>query len=498
LKTFQALLKGVAVTAIAVTMGVGLMGCDEAEKEKAAVVKALPLDPDRARTMAAKLTSVNTANSLIEPNGYLRLSVMADDSEVVAAILADFYGQPVGALSLTLEGSLPGGERIEPLTLAEWTAEPATDPKSPVPVRYRAKTFFAGPLSSFSAADRVGEASLRVSAIYQPIDKTLGTQIFDNLAELKVSPQTGTKALVFKTSSGETVGRIAFGFERRPSLLAGKLLSGSSLSWAEIMETSLPGGGRLGEVIKPQLGAFWSTDGEPFEAACSALRQALTEDAALDPLDAAATLWILTQRHALYASVASYETACADERIAQGLEVLERDLPSSPINEKKLSVSAMNAKLGRVGALARSTDPDGAIEKLAIMFGDQVTLMDPYGILAGLDDEETIQANGVSVHPSTDGALASEYLASLPIDKIACFSKGMGMAGNHRATLLSLNGSSAIWVLDLAFDAEERIVGVALREADKMAVCQAIATRTTPESQCYFSQNGPYKPADCR
>jgi len=498
LKTFQAFFKGIAITAIVMTMGVGLMGCDEAEKEKAEVVKALPLDLDHARTMAAKLTSVNSAEPATEPNGYLRLSAMADDSEVVAAILADLYGQPVRSLSLALQGSLPDGESIDPLTLAEWTAEPVEDSKSSVPVRYRAKTFFAGPLSSFSAADRLGEAFLTISAIYQPMDKTLGTQTFENLAQLKVSPQSGAQALIFKTSSGETAGRIAFGFERRPSLLAGKLLSGSALTWAEIMETSLPRGGRLGESIKPQLSALWSAENEQFETACSSLRQALTDNAGLDPLDAAITLWAITHRHALYASNVSYETTCADERIARGLEVLERDLPSGQNNGKRLSVSAMNAKLGRVGALARSTDPDGAIEKLAVMFGDSVTLIDPYGILAGLDDEGTIQTDSASVHPSTDGALASEYLASLPIDKIACFSKGSGMAGNHRATLMSLKGSSSLWVLDLTFDSEERIEGMALREADKMAICQAIATRTTPESQCYFSQNGPYKPADCR
>jgi len=492
----QLVIGGVVAIVAAVAVSLSLSGPDESVETKAPSV--LPLDLERARSMAARLVSVETLEQTTAPNGYLQLIALSDVSEITAAILNDLYGQPVEKISLVLNGSVPETGSLKSITLASWIAERTTDPKSPVPVRYRIKDIYAGPLSPFIANDKMGKAFFNISVAYQTAEKSLGVQALADLGNLTLDPQSGRKALVFKTDAGQAAGRIEFAYERRPSLLAGRLLAEGSIAVSDVMETRLPKGGTLGQVLTSPLGKLWAANDQQFETACGALRNTLSNEAGLDVLDAATALWALTHRHALFAKGFAYEMACADERIARGLEVLEKDLPSADQKSKGPSISVMNSKLSRVGSLARNTDPEGALEKLAVLFAETVTLIDPYGVLVGLDDGGTIEAQGLSVHPATDGALASEYLTSLPVGKIACFNKGGGMNGHHRATLLSMQGDPSLWVLDLAFNSEGLIEGVALKEADKASVCQAIASRTTPESQCYFSKNGPYKPSDCR
>lgn len=494
----KVLIGGIAVVAVLVFVGLNFTDSDtatEKTKDKPAPV-ALPIDSNQVRTQAAGSLSIETVDADPDLRGYRRLIVLADGSNSAAAVLNRLYGQPVTGISLELKGEVNGLPAIAPITLAAWNVKKGTSPNQQPVVDFENRQVFSGPLTPYVAADRLGLATLSLSVNFETAD--IGEQSVNGLARFDVSPATGGKAVIFKTKSGETAGKVVVTFERRPSLFSEKIRGQGTLTLSDVLNAELPDGGALRDHIETPLAGLWAASDDQFETACIAIRKALSQDAGLDAEDGAAALWAITHRHALFAEEIDYETACADAKIARGLEALELDLPTSQKPVAALSTMELNRHLGRISSLARSSEPEGALEKLAVLFDQQVTLIDPFGVLAALDANGALVAGNVMVHPETDGALASEYLASLPIDKFACFSQGTGMTGSHRAALVNLKGDPSIWVFDLAFTSQGEVEGVALKQADKASICQAIGSRTTPESQCYFSQNGPYKPSDCR
>lgn|GEM_PF-1522634 len=494
----KVLIGGIAVIAVLVFVGLNLTGPDtgtEKPEDNPAPV-ALPIDSNQVRTQAESSLSIETVAADPDLGGYWRLIVLADDSNSSAAVLNTLYGQPVTGISLELKGEVNSHPDFDPVTLAAWNVKKGHSQNQQPVVDFESRQVFSGPLTPYIAANRLGQATFSLSINFETAD--IGIQKADGFARFDVSPAMGGKAVVFKTKSGETAGKVVVTFERRPSLFAEKLKAQGTLALSDILNATLPNGGSLKDHIEPSLAGLWAVSDVPFESACIAVRKALSEDAGLVPEDTAAALWAITRRHALFAEDINYETACADAKVARGLEALELDLPTPQKPATALSTMDLNQHLGRISSLARSSEPEGALEKLAVLFDQRVTLIDPYGILEALDANGALIAGNVMVHPETDGALASEYLASLPIDKFACFSQGAGMAGSHRAALVNLKGDPSIWVLDVAFTSQGEVEGVALKQADKASICQAIGSRTTPESQCYFSQNGPYKPSDCR
>ncbi len=451
---------------------------------------SIPIDANKVRQKLNTLSNQTSSHSLIADGewqsgaGYSALSLNVSGADKLAPILVSLYDQDITSIALIAE--ISGQSASEPILEYQGSREGG----------FSVKTSFDGLLSGFSPIQDEDSTTVDVDLVFGLKNGT--SQIVPKALSWAITPEAAKSIISLNSKEGSELGHIEVNLVSRPPRLVGKL-SGSPLDYDAVLTSELDMGQTLGEALSEKstaLNDFWAAKGDDFNAACASLRQALTLDVGLTAADATTALLAITSRHALFATGISYETACLDGETARALEMLDADFPSG---ERRYSASSsLTQRLSQVGRLMRDSNPDNSRSKLEALFADSTLIRDPHGLVGTLSGAETFEGNGLSVLPTATPEAGAEYLLSLPIAHFACFSSGSGMGGLHRAGLVEFAGDKTIWVLDLAFDDDSKISGISVAQATKKEICRAIATRTTPDSQCYFSKNGPVAPAQCR
>ncbi|MCW9032839.1 MAG: hypothetical protein OQJ97_01375 [Rhodospirillales bacterium] len=487
------ILAGVAILGVIVLL-MNLGSSPESVEPTPAVPKftgSIPVDADKVRQSLGIISSQKSSHSLISEgvwpssSGYLALSFSVGGADKLVSVFASLYDQDI--TSITFTADVPGRSNSEPILAYTGT----------VAEGFSSKTSFDGLLTGFTPIQGDGPVSVDLDLTYGL--KGGEEQTIPKVITLTASPEASKVVNVIKSKDGTELGHFQFELVSRPPRMVGKL-SGSSLDYDAILATELDMGETLGEALREKstaLKMFWTATPEEFDKACSVLRQALTLDVGLTAADTTITLLALTSRHALFGAGISYESGCLDGETARALETLDVDFPNG---DRRMTSQGSNLTqlLGKVGRLMRDSNPDNARDRLEALFADSVLIKDPHGLVGSLGNDEVFEGPGQSVLPTATPEVGAEYLLSLPVSRFACFSSGTGMNGAHRAGLIAFAGDPTIWVLDLAFGEDSRIMGVSVAQATKREICRAIATRTTPETQCYFSANGPIAPAQCR
>jgi hypothetical protein len=481
----------VAALALVAIIWLGNGSPDDTNKQLQAqkFTGSIPLNVADLQAKAAPLLELIANGEALDkktwqPNlGYSALALNVTGSDKLAQILPGLYDQDLTAVTLTAQ-------------FGSGNAEPIVELAGSVAGGFKAKNSFDGLLTGFAPMNDRSEQEVMLGLSFQV--RGGETQTVPAIATLKVSALAPKMEARFKSADGTIQAAVQVELITRGARVANRL-SGGDLDYDIAMSAETNDGETVGRAMAKQgnaLAAFWTAKAGGLGDSCAALRESLRRDVGLSAGDTVAVLSAFTARHALYAENPDYEIACLDGETARALEAMDMEMPRR--NGKATIPAGLNTILGQMGRLMRDSNPDKARLKLEGYFADSVLIRDPHGVLHGLAGDVVFSGEGVGVLPVATPETGAEYLLSLPVARFACFSSGSGLRGAHRAGLLQFAGSSSIWVLDIAFRQDKRVAGVSVKQAGKREICQAIASRTTPESQCYFSQNGPYKPSDCR
>jgi len=238
---------------------------------------------------------------------------------------------------------------------------------------------------------------------------------------------------------------------------------------------------------------FWLNEGEGFVDTCRDLSSALANDAGLSVTDTALLMWTLIHRHAWFAKDIDYQTDCLNEAQSAALNKLGLELPTKANTRQSTPKnSMMNKILAQAVNMLRRGDTEAARAKMSSLIAKKSSLLDRAGFW--LFGDNVMQNESGRILESTDPATATEQLLTLPVSHFGCFSRGDGLKGRHRTTLAQLDSSNELWELEFAFNAQGKIAGVTLNEADNETICRAIGNRRSAENSCYFTRRAKHFP----
>ncbi len=232
--------------------------------------------------------------------------------------------------------------------------------------------------------------------------------------------------------------------------------------------------------------SYWSVPVDALHANCQALFGALKERLGLSDRDSALVLWQMIQPHALFSQSIDYREHCSGEDIAALLQEMGFALPpTQPQRPSSKTQNAMNSSLSAVARILKSTKgtPEKDLQKL---LADTILVRDQARLLFTAETEQLISSATDIVAPTLDNVSAADFLMTLPLKSYGCYANGTGQVGYHRASLATLENDPTLWLLDFAFDSDNKINGIQLRNASQKDFCRAIGGRKGA-SRCVFS-----------
>ncbi|MDV7338939.1 hypothetical protein RYZ26_05010 [Terasakiella sp. A23] len=231
---------------------------------------------------------------------------------------------------------------------------------------------------------------------------------------------------------------------------------------------------------------FWSVPSEALASTCQAIQGALQERLGLSARDSAMVLWRMLQPHALFAQNVDYIAQCTGEDIAALLTEAGFSLPAAKTGRAgRTAQNAMNKTLSKIATLLKNTK-DSNQQRMTTLMDSTVVVRDQARLLFSANPDQLIDSTEDVVAPTLSGEEAAEYMMMLPVQAYGCYSRGQGQVGNHRATLLKMENDPTLWLLNLAFNEENKIAGIQLKGASQRDFCRAIGGRKG-NNRCAFS-----------
>lgn len=281
--------------------------------------------------------------------------------------------------------------------------------------------------------------------------------------DMKDADNGMSRKVIFKDASGVAVGEAVFTVTVKPPLLA------ASVSAAHVFSVSVGEGGTIGGYFNSAPGSLarlLSAKPTDMKDVCRETRRELGDKLGLGNDDVNGVLRSLLSVHGLFADAQDAGDCLGGEEVAA----------SAPFAD----IARMDAVLGVLGAGIRSSEPEKAMTKVTALFADSVALYDFSKMWLG--EAQVIPA-------ATPGEAAGQMM-SLPVARYACFSRGSGRLGAHRAALIRLEHDPALWVLDAAFDGDGKVAGIKLAQARQNDVCRAVGRQKSGGKACYFAETG--------
>ena len=307
-------------------------------------------------------------------------------------------------------------------------------------------------------------------------------KVVEDLLTVDIPLDDGTgpgRRIRLADKTGTSLGEITLQLNGHPPFLAERATD--DLGYPDLAAVPLYGSERLGSVFDRHAGlvaAIIAGNPASLNEACSGLSRAIEGEAGLASVDTTAVLRSLTRDHALFAGDTDYGEAC---------------LGGSEVPEPKTDAASprpghMNEVLKIIGATLRyGAEQNG--ERLAAHAAARAVLVDRTGLWLGGADG-VLAGDGSIVHPDAIPDQVAELVGALPAAHFACFSKGEGSRGGHRAALVQLRHDSGLMVLDAAFGGDGRLIGLSLSPAGRAEVCRAVGKRKSGENACYFARTG--------
>jgi|GEM_PF-1991833 len=231
---------------------------------------------------------------------------------------------------------------------------------------------------------------------------------------------------------------------------------------------------------------FWSVPVDVLHPSCQAVRGALIERLGLSARDSALILWRMMQPHALFGEGIDYTAQCTGEDVSALLTEMGFTVPQSKrLRPSKKTQNAMNKTLSTIATLIKNNQASSEKRMVGLM-AENVLVRDQARLLFSDDLDQTIETTEDVIAPTASKEFAAEYLMTLPIRGYGCYSKGKGQIGNHRATLITFENDPSLWMLDFAFNEQNKINGLHLHGVSQKEYCQAIGARKGT-NRCTFS-----------
>jgi len=509
--------KKIAIALLSIGFALSLTACEEEPAVKKEEPVKIVYNPAKAQEIASKRIISVDIDSTPFPSGsdYIRLVAGKDHTNLDASFLKDVTSDETK--SAVILGHIANGEKLKlpavPLFIFEKQSNnwvnifQATGNLTPLFVAQRA------PLS----------VSLEIVLLKDALSD------LDTDAQKLINAYATNLALYSKDGAHE-ISKLADEFAQRIGLVeevAMKEVSNFTISYLESYATALNLVNDAGEITlttslsvqgqasvlplhhnqPPQYSAllshkignnsardaladleagFWSVPTDVLHPTCQAVYGALKERLGLSDKDSALVLWRMMQPHALYARNIDYITQCSGEDLAAQLLELGFILPPTKTTRpSSKSQNAMNKSLSAIATLIKNTK-DSSEERLGKLMADTVLIRDQARLLFSAEANQIISSAIDVVAPTLERSNAAEYIMMLPIQSYGCYSRGTGQVGNHRASLVKLENDPSLWLLDFAFNKENKINGIQLRTATQRDFCRAIGGRKG-KNRCAFS-----------
>lgn len=292
-----------------------------------------------------------------------------------------------------------------------------------------------------------------------------------------------TASLVLTTPQGAEVLSNSFHIVPFESLLS--LNQGTPPAYAELRRQNI-GGTTIRAALGDLEAGFWTVPNEARLASCQAIFGALNERMGLSRKDSARVLWRLIQTHAVFADDVDYEIHCTGSDIAFLMTNSALALPptdsSRPSSTKRL---VLNRTMSEMARLMKTANP-ASESKLVQMMADHVQIRDGARFFFA-NENQLITAPLEVVAPAATAQQAASYLMTLPMEAYGCYASGAGQLKNHRATLIEIENDRNLWLLNLAFDENDKISGLHFHPATQLQYCRAINGRAEG-NPCIFEK----------